>query len=151
MPDIAAAIGNVQLRKLAEHQARREAIAGRYCEALERMDGVTPAGLGKMRAGDRHSWCMFVIAVDEARARIGRNGLFEALRRSNIGTSVHYIPTHHFTAYRKFATELPNTDRVAREIVSLPLYPSMTDADVEYVIEAVAATAGQKPVAATVR
>jgi dTDP-4-amino-4,6-dideoxygalactose transaminase len=138
MPDIAAAIGNVQLRKLAEHQARREAIAGRYCEALERMDGVTPAGLGKMRAGDRHSWCMFVIAVDEARARIGRNGLFEALRRSNIGTSVHYIPTHHFSAYRDAASAaLPVTDAVWSTLLSLPLYPGMSDADVDDVLDAI--------------
>jgi dTDP-4-amino-4,6-dideoxygalactose transaminase len=150
MPDVAAAMGMVQLQRLHAMQARRNEIALRYLQAFNGMPGVV-CQAPPVHADDRHSWCMFVIRIVEAEAGISRDDFIEALRARNIGTSVHYIPTHHFTAYRKFATELPNTDRVAREIVSLPLYPSMTDADVEYVIEAVAATAGQKPVAATVR
>jgi dTDP-4-amino-4,6-dideoxygalactose transaminase len=150
MPDVAAAMGIVQLQRLHAMQARRNEIALRYLQAFNGMPGVV-CQAPPVHADDRHSWCMFVIRIVEAEAGISRDDFIDALRARNIGTSVHYIPTHHFRAYRKFATELPNTDRVAREIVSLPLYPSMTDADVEDVIEAVAATASQKAVAATVR
>jgi perosamine synthetase len=63
--------------------------------------------------------------------------LIEALRAERIGTSVHYIPTHHFSGYRALIRHaLPTTDRVWRGLISLPLYPAMSDRDVEDVIEA---------------
>jgi UDP-4-amino-4-deoxy-L-arabinose-oxoglutarate aminotransferase len=81
---------------------------------------------------------MFAIAVDKAEAGIGRDEFIEALRAQNIGTSVHYIPTHHFSGYRAFATPaLERTDAIAEKLVSLPLYPDMTDDDVTDVIAAV--------------
>jgi dTDP-4-amino-4,6-dideoxygalactose transaminase len=136
MPDIAAAMGLVQMRRLEQMQARRDVIAGRYLEGLASLPGISlqqrPAS-----PGDRHSWCMFVIRVNARLAGISRNDFIDAMKERNIGTSVHYIPTHHFDAYRPFAAPLPVTDRLADEIVSLPLYPTMSDADVEDVIEAV--------------
>jgi dTDP-4-amino-4,6-dideoxygalactose transaminase len=137
MPDIAAAIGLVQLRRLPEMQARRDEIAQRYHEALSAMPGIALQAL-PANAGDRHSWCMFVMRIDAAAAGITRDAFIEFMTDSNIGTSVHYIPTHHFSAYQRFSRHLPATERVASEIVSLPLYPGMNGSDVERVIGAVA-------------
>jgi dTDP-4-amino-4,6-dideoxygalactose transaminase len=134
--DLASSIGLVQLERLPEMQLRREAIAARYLRELGDLSNLSfqrPPD----RSGDRHSWCMFVVVVDPA-AGIERDSFIDALRARNVGTSVHYIPTHHFTAYRGLAgSSLANTDMLATRIVSLPLYPTMDDADVSDVVEAV--------------
>lgn len=136
MPDISAAMGLVQLRRLAEMQAERGAIARRYLDAFSDIPSIIcqkpPSG-----ESDRHSWCMFAVRVT-ARAGVDRNALIEQLKKLNIGTSVHYIPTHHFRAYRKFAPEgLPVTDEIAQQILSFPLFPGMTEGEVEDTIDAV--------------
>jgi dTDP-4-amino-4,6-dideoxygalactose transaminase len=136
MPDIAAAMGLVQLQRLDEMQARRDRIAQRFHEELAGIPGIALQA-PTANAADRHSWCMFVIRIDEHRAGTTRDAFIEAMKERNIGTSVHYIPTHHFSAYRGFASELPATERLAREIVSLPLYPTMSDRDVDDVVAAV--------------
>lgn len=136
MPDVAAALGLAQLRKLENMQKRRELIAQRYIEALRALPGLTPLSLSLGEA-DRHSWCMFVIQVDESKAGISRDDLIEELRAAKIGTSVHYIPTHLFTAYRDHkAGNLSVTDAVWKRVLSLPLYPAMRDGDVEDVVQA---------------
>ena len=139
MADIAAAMGIVQMRRLEVLQQRRDEIAARYRDAIERIPGISCQAPAE-RSGDQHSWCMFVIRVDEEKAGISRDALIDALKERNIGTSVHYIPTHHFEAYRQFSADVPNTERVAGEILSLPLYPAMHDGDVEDVIEALRAS-----------
>jgi dTDP-4-amino-4,6-dideoxygalactose transaminase len=134
--DIASSIGLVQLKRLAKMQERRDWIARRYRRELSGAPGLFFQRLPEGDT-DRHSWCMFAIGVDPRRG-IHRDAFVEALRERNIGTSVHYIPTHHFSAYRSLATHpLPNTDALAARIVSLPLYPAMGDRDVSDVIEAV--------------
>lgn len=140
MPDTAAAIGIVQLRRLEEHQAARDRIAAAFDAGLRDMPGIDPAGRGKMRDGDRHSFCMYVVTVDEDAAGIGRDELIEALKAANIGTSVHYIPSHLFTAYRdERNAALTVTDAVWPRLLSLPLYPGMSERDVADVLDAIAA------------
>lgn len=141
MPDIAAAMGLVQLSRLGEMQARRDEIARRFTAELSRLPGIS-CQAPPANTADRHSWCMYVVRVNEREAGISRDSLIEALKERNIGTSVHYIPTHHFSAYRTFHADLPATERVAQEILSLPLFPTMTDSDVEDVIEALADCVG---------
>jgi len=136
MPDVAAAMGLMQLQRLPHMQSRRSQIAARYIDAFSGVPGIS-CQTRPARSGDCHSWCMFVIRIDERSAGISRDAMIDALKERNIGTSVHYIPTHHFQAYRRFAVDLPHTERVASEILSLPLYPTMTDADVDDVIEAI--------------
>jgi UDP-4-amino-4-deoxy-L-arabinose-oxoglutarate aminotransferase len=81
---------------------------------------------------------MFVIRVDEAQTGISRDDLIDSLKEQNIGTSVHYIPTHLFSGYTAYASDrLSATERVWRYIISLPLYPGMTADDVNRVIDAV--------------
>ncbi len=141
MPDIAAAMGLVQLERLQAMQDRRDVIAERYLRGLADVPGIT-CQASPSNDGDRHSWCMFVIRVSERDAGISRDAFIEALKDRNVGTSVHYIPTHHFEAYRTYSAALPGTERLATEIVSLPLYPTMTDADADDVIAAVRDAAG---------
>lgn len=133
MPDIAAAIGIVQLERLEAMQKRREEIARRYLEAFAQVPGLLCQAPPE-NAGDRHSWCMFVVRIT-GEAGVSRDELIERLKNHNIGTSVHYIPTHTFSAYRKYASDkLQATERIWNEMISLPLYPTMTDLDVEDVI-----------------
>ncbi|MBV8147991.1 MAG: DegT/DnrJ/EryC1/StrS family aminotransferase, partial [Candidatus Eremiobacteraeota bacterium] len=134
--DVASSVGLVQLARLPEMQLRRNAIAARY---LRELGGLPKLSFQRPpdHTDDRHSWCMFVAAVDPT-GGIDRDSFIEALRLRNVGTSVHYIPTHQFTAYRSLAgAPLTNTDALASRIVSLPLYPTMDDADVDDVVTAV--------------
>lgn len=137
MPDIAAAMGLVQLERLERMQARRDEIAQRYRDGFAETPGIHCQAPAE-HPGDRHSWCMFVLRIDPEVAGVERDDLIEQLKERNIGTSVHYIPTHHFSAYRSFASEhLQVTDRLWRNIISLPLYPGMSEQDVDDVISAV--------------
>lgn len=137
LADPLAALGLGQLRRLDEMQRRRDEIAARYDEALRAVPGIG-VQLPPAHPDDRHSWCMYVITVDEETAGISRDALIDALREANIGTSVHYIPTHLFTAYRHLATgTLEHTDAVWKTMISLPLYPAMRDTDVEDVVAAI--------------
>jgi len=137
LPDIAASLGLVQLERLEEMQARRDTIALEYIQAFDQFPGVHVQA-APLRPNDRHSWCMFVVRIDEREAGISRDIFIEKMRERGIGTSVHYIPTHQFSGYSKLPHgSLPITDKVGLEIVSLPLYPTMSDADVQDVIGAV--------------
>ncbi|HTU70962.1 MAG TPA: DegT/DnrJ/EryC1/StrS aminotransferase family protein [Candidatus Baltobacteraceae bacterium] len=137
LPDPLAAIGIGQLRRLAEMQARRDELAALYADGLREIPGITLQAPAQ-NPGDRTSWCMFVVIVDEVKAGITRDDLIEALREQNIGTSVHYIPTHLFKAYRFLRTRtVPQTERVWKRLLSLPLYPSMSDADAQDVVAAI--------------
>jgi dTDP-4-amino-4,6-dideoxygalactose transaminase len=117
-------------------QQRRDEIASQYVERLSQLPGLdfqAPV----TNVGDRHSWCMFVLLVDEQRAGIERDALIDLLREANIGTSVHYIPTHLFSGYRSLNKKpIPQTEAVWRRLLSLPLYPAMSDEDVNDVLDA---------------
>jgi dTDP-4-amino-4,6-dideoxygalactose transaminase len=134
MPDIAAAVGIVQLERLEAMQRRREQIARRYLEAFAGADGIVCQAPPE-NPGDRHSWCMFVVRLRQDRAGISRDDLIERLKDLNIGTSVHYIPTHMFAAYRRYRSDkLRATELLWNAMISLPLYPAMSDQDAEDVV-----------------
>jgi dTDP-4-amino-4,6-dideoxygalactose transaminase len=141
MPDMAAALGVSQLGRLPAMQRRREALAARFIEGLESIRGVTPAALAALGPRDKHSWCVFPVFVEESEAGISRDDLIEALRAENIGTSVHYIPSHLFTAHRgRRSAPLPATEAQWGKLISLPLFPGMSDADADDVIDALRAS-----------
>lgn len=137
MPDMAAALGLAQLRKLGELQEKRDTLASAYLKQLGAIPGIQPATL-PATLPSRNSWCLFVIAIDERETCIPRDDLIEELRKANIGTSVHFIPIHTFSAYRSPQTHLPVTERVWKNLISLPLYPNMTEKDVGDVVKALA-------------
>lgn len=136
LPDIGAAIAVAQFERLEELQSERERLARHYIDRLAGVPGITPI-TQFLPSPDRHAWCMFVVRVDQDEAGISRDALIDRCREAKVGTSVHYIPTHHFTAYRDLPADLPVTDSVWEKILSLPLYPGMTLEDADDVVDAI--------------
>jgi len=139
MTDLQAAIGLHQLRKLTQFQAHRREIVRRYNEAFSRLEELqTPVE----RPGVDHAWHLYVLRLNLGALAIDRARFIEELRLRNIGTSVHFVPIHLHPFYRKKygfkSNDFPVAYEEYKRIVSLPLYPRMTDTDVDDVIEAVA-------------
>lgn len=138
LTDIAAAIGIEQLKKCTAFRDSRARIARVYDEAFADMPEVqTPVS----RSNVEHAWHLYVIQLNLERVRITRNEFIEALREEGIGTSVHFIPLHLHPYYRgNFGYEpadFPQASATFDRIVSLPIYPKMTEIDVENVVKAV--------------
>lgn len=138
MTDIQAAMGLVQLRKLEKFIRKKEKLARLYNKKLKAVPGIkTPF----VKKDVRHSWHLYTIRVNEKEFGLSRNELIKALKAENIGTSVHFIPVHLFSYYRKTfgykEGDFPVSERVFREILTLPLYASMTKEDVFDVVEAI--------------
>jgi dTDP-4-amino-4,6-dideoxygalactose transaminase len=136
LSDIQSALGLIQLERLPEMHARRRAIAARYDEALSGVDAVEiPIEL----EGVTHARHIYAIRLYLDRLVIGRDRFIDELNARNIGASVHFIPVHSFSYYRdRFdGSRFPVADREFERLVSLPIYPSMTDDDVDDVIAAV--------------
>lgn len=145
MSDLQAALGLVQMRRLDEFNSRRAAIAARYTEALADCDALT---LPAARPEVQHVWQLYAVRLRLERLRIDRAQFVEALAERGIGASVHFIPIHHHSYYREgfgfSPADFPVTERIFPELLSLPIYPGMTDADVDRVAEAVRAIAEQQ-------
>jgi len=138
MTDIQAAIGMHQLKKLPQMQKRREEIAQSYNDAFRNTDQIiTPTS----RPYVRHAWHLYAIQVNVDMLKADRNTVIDALKAKNIGTSVHFIPVHLHPYYRSQygykRGDFPNAEHFFDREISLPLYPRMTDDDVEDVITAV--------------
>lgn len=131
LDEIQAAILRIKLRRLEVWNARRLAIAKHYDTALADSGLIRP----EIPAGGRHVFHCYVVRVPAAK----RDAFRDALAKDGIGTGIHYpVPVHEqeaaqFLGYRK--GDLPVTERVAREVVSLPMYAELTDAQVETVAE----------------
>jgi perosamine synthetase len=138
LTDIAAAIGVEQLARLDEFQRRRGQIAETYDERLAELpELVRPA----IRDEVETSWHLYAVRLDLERLRITRDDFIAGLRERGVGTSVHYVPIHFHPYFRETLGlregDYPVTERVFAGLVSLPLFPKMSDDDVERVAEAV--------------
>ncbi len=140
LTDIAAAIGIEQLKRSDAFHARRLAIARAYTSGLRDLPALE---LPAAEPGGDHAWHLYVIRLVPERLRIDRDEFVRRLQASNIGVSVHFIPLHLHPYYRdKYGyapTDLPNAHAAFQRILSLPLYPKMTDGDVRDVVGAVRA------------
>ena len=138
LTDIQAALGLVQLRRLAAMQERRRALVARYLQAFEDEDALV---LPVERAHVEHAWHLFVIRLRPELLSIDRNQFIEELTELNVGTSVHFIPVHLHPYYRDrygFAPgDLPIAHDAYQAMLSLPLNARMSDGDQEDVIAAV--------------
>lgn len=141
LADINAAIALVQLKKLEQHNARRAEIAERYLKELENTPFLP---LTQPTWAHKHAWHLFILRVDEASCGISRNDLMEALKAKGIGTGLHFRAAHTQKYYRERypALVLPNTEWNSDRICSIPLFPTMTDNDVNRVIAALREVAG---------
>ena len=133
LDELQAALLRAKLDHLDAWNARRAAIAGRYSAALEE----TPVRPLALLPGRRHVFHLYVVETPD------RDRFMDALGGRGIGTLVHYpLPIHHYEPYRELAgTTLQNSERLCSRIVSLPLYPELTDDEVETVAEAARAAA----------
>ena len=138
MPDIQAAIGLHQLKRLESMQARRRAIVAQYDEALGSLSELeTPM----QRPDVESAWHIYLLRLRLEKLRIDRGAFIEELRKRNIGTSVHFIPIYMHSYYRERYRLRPDDFPVAQHeferMLSLPLSPAHSDQDVADVIEAV--------------
>ena len=138
MSDIQAALGLGQLARLEERNARRAALARRLTDALAGCDAVeTPS----VRPEIEHAWHLYTIRLRAGALRIDRAQFIEELAARGIGASVHFIPLHLQPFYREtFGTRagsFPVAESAYERLISLPLYPRMTEGDVDRVAEAV--------------
>lgn len=144
MTDLHAAVGIAQLRKIEEMWHRRREIARKYTEAFNMVEEIESPHLKK----DRESaWHLYVIKLNLEMLRISRNQFIEELKKKGIGTSVHFIPLHKHPYYRNTfgynSEDFQVSERLYERIVSLPIYPSMTDEDTDRVITSVLDTLKQ--------
>jgi perosamine synthetase len=136
MPNFCAAIGLAQLEKLDQFIQRRRSICRRYDEAFRQLEFIRPLAV----ACEETAPFLYIVKVPVDL----RDGFVEFLKARGIGAGVHYIANHIQPLFKRYAgTPLPRADRLWREIVSLPLYVDMTDAEVQTVMEAVVAFNGE--------
>jgi perosamine synthetase len=150
LTDIASAIGIHQLRKCPKFHQRREKIARLFHEGLANIEEITlpPWDFDSPRSSrtgaTQHSWHLYVIRLQLDRLTITRGEFIDALKERKIGTSVHFIPLHMQPFYRERYgyqdEDFPNARAAYEEVVSLPIYPGMTNDDVEYVVSTIKET-----------
>lgn len=138
MPDLNAAVGLVQLRKADAWRAARQRIAERYLSELAAVPGLLlPTSRVPLES---HAWHLFPIVITDD-VRMTRDEFIVQLAEDGVSTSVHYRPLHRMSYYRDRyqldESDFPNAEAYWQGCVSLPIFPSMTPAEVELVIAAV--------------
>ena len=135
MPDLLAALGLAQMERWKEFNDRRRLLAGLYLEGLKGLPKLDLPGAPEYE--HTHAWHLFIVKVKD----YPRDAFMEKLADYNIGYGLHFPPAHALSYVRKkvgwAGRSLPETKRAAERIISLPLFPDMTEKDVHYVCQAV--------------
>jgi len=139
MTDISAVLGLRQLARLNAFNHRRTELAMLYRERLSEIDELIPLSLPEYPV--KHAWHLFIVRIDVDKAGISRDAFMAKLKERNIGTGLHFRAAH-LQKYYQEATHmhrdsLPHTEWNSERICSLPLFPDMTDNDVDDVIETI--------------
>ena len=140
LPDMNAVLGRSQFNRLDQFIQRRTELAMRYRSGFEHIPGVSP--LGDAASTDLHSWHLFIVRVDPDEAGVDREQFMELLKGQNIGTGIHFRAAHGHRWYQEHqdrwrSTGLDHTEWNDARICSLPLFPEMTDDDVNDVLSAI--------------
>ena len=138
LSDIGCALGLSQLKRVAANISRRRDIASCYSQALAGLPGIiTPVERPEVKS----VWHLYPIRLELERFTARRKEIFQALREENIEVNVHYIPVHMHPYYqRRFGYgggEYPVAESAYESLITLPMFDSMSQADVENVVEAV--------------
>jgi perosamine synthetase len=142
LTDIACALGLSQLAKLDANLSRRREIAAQYTEAFRDFSAIVSP---MVRSDVIPAWHLYPVRLKLEMLTAGREEVFRALRAENIGVNVHYIPVHQHPYYRErfksnsnsdSETSYPAAEAAYERLISLPMFHSMTDQDVEDVIHA---------------
>jgi dTDP-4-amino-4,6-dideoxygalactose transaminase len=137
LPDINCAFGLSQMKKLPGWLERRRDIVRIYADKLSHYEMLQ---LPTERPNCRSAWHLYVVRLNLASVWATRSQIFAAFRAENIGVNVHYIPIPWMSLYRDLGYrrgEWATAESEYERILSLPLYPSMTDADIDDVVQAV--------------
>ena len=137
MTDFQAALLLSQLKKLDRFKNRRAEIVKRYNEAFAEVPEIIVQQEISQSDTCRH---LYIIRLDLDKLSCTRREFFDAMSAENVQPQVHYVPVYYFPYYKKLGYErglCPNAENVYNSIMSIPLYPKMTDEDVEDVIRAV--------------
>ena len=145
MMDIQAAIGIHQMDKLDWFVEQRAKLAHMYRLACADVQGLKPLGL--VPYPQRHAWHLFVVQLELERLTIGRDRFLELLKERNVGTGIHF-PALHLQPYyqEKWGYrngDCPHAERASHRILSLPLFPKMSEKDVQDVVQTVAVVLGE--------
>lgn len=135
MPDMLCALGITQLERADEGLARRRQLARQYDAAFAQLPGLTP-----LAGSPGHAYHLYVVQVED------RRGLYDFLRTKQIFAQVHYIPVHTMPYYQQLgwqAGDFPHAEAYYSRCLSLPMFPSLSDEEQQYVIDCVREFVGQ--------
>ncbi len=136
LSDVAARVGVGQLPHIDGFNVQRRKLVARYFEQMD----TDPAFLLPARGDEGHSWHMFAPLLPLDKLKIGRKEFIQKMHERGIGVGIHYPALHLFSLYRGLGHQegdFPNAERIGRETVTLPLFPAMTEADVDRVCGAI--------------
>jgi dTDP-4-amino-4,6-dideoxygalactose transaminase len=138
LTDVAAALGIHQLARAEDMRKARESVAFRYLESFQDVEELE---LPPVPADRIHSWHLFPVKLRLAKLAIDRNSFIAELKEAGVGCSVHWRPLHLHPYYAETfgwkPEDLPVASAVWERIVSLPLFPTMTDAELDHVVAVV--------------
>jgi perosamine synthetase len=130
MSDIAASLGLVQLGKLERLNARRREIVQIYNQELSNLDWLRTPVEKDYATSSCHN---YVVKIEDGR----REKFIQHMAEKGVATSVHYIPNHLYSMYQSYRTFLPVAERIWRRIVTLPLFPDLTNEQIDYIVECI--------------
>lgn len=140
LPDILSALGSAQLTRADRFFRRRSEIAARYCEGFATVEELELPPLAG--PGCQHSWHLFILRLRPERFGLSRNEFIDELKSRGIGVAVHFMPLHLHPYYAKTygyrRGDFPNAEDAFSRCLSLPIYPDLSDNDVDRVIRTVA-------------
>jgi dTDP-4-amino-4,6-dideoxygalactose transaminase len=147
MSEMHAAVALCSLDAFDEHLERRQAMARRYAEGLASVPGVR---LQHLDDGDRSTYKDFTIAIDAEAFGADRDALVRALKAEGVDTRNYFDPPVHRQQSHAHQADrpLPVTDRVAAQVVSLPIYPALDDATIDRLSGVIAAVQAEAPAVA---
>lgn len=135
--DFQCALGISQLNKIDKFIERRKELTSMYDKELKKIDGIIIQKEEKFSDTSRH---LYIIQIELNKFKVGRKEIFEALFAENIGVNVHYLPVYLHPYYRNLGYQektCPIAEKLYKSIITLPLYPQMSDNDLQDVINAV--------------
>jgi len=140
LPDVLSAIGCCQVDRAVLFYDQRKAVVDQYNKAFSKLDFIKlpPDGEG-------NAWHLYLMRINPDKLTITREEFAKKLQEKGLGISVHFIPIFHFTywqeLYKDFTAEnYPNAETQYSQTISIPLYPDMTQDQVDYVIETITKT-----------
>jgi dTDP-4-amino-4,6-dideoxygalactose transaminase len=140
LPDILAAVGLAQLRKCDRFYEMRRSIAEQYRHKLGEIEELELPPVGP--DSSEHAWHLFIVRVKPDLLAVDRDAFIEQLKEAGIGTSVHFIPLHRHPFYQQHygvkPDDFPNADNAYLRCISLPLFPGLSNEQIDVIVERIA-------------